>query len=633
MPSLTKSLQPSLVGSRAGESRPAMGMALGVRALARATGAGLVLACVFTSAGCLERGLEPVNPCTRSRVGERISVDTIEDVDLLFAIDNSGSMADEQVALAREIPRMVRVLVSGDRDLDGVVDFTPVRSLHVGVVTSDMGTGGFNAPTCGAGAMGFMFGDDGVMRSSGRAELPGCMASYPSPVFDFARDRDDPMAFAAEVACVATVGTGGCGFEQQLDSALKALSPVAAQPWTRASYEPVTFFGSTFGHGDGVNDGFVRADSALAIVMMSDEEDCSVTNPDLFNPSSPTYGGTDLNLRCFTYPEVLHPVERYVRGFAQLRERANLLVFAGIVGVPIDAVGTSYAAMLDHPLMREEIDPAMPTRLRPSCNTASGIAFPPRRIVRVAQGLEAAGASTTIQSICQDSFGGALDDIIDKIASALSGACLPRELNTDAEGLVECEVLEVLPGRGDVTSCAGLPGRTPAGTEIIAGVERSVCSVAQVGPARRDEPGWYYETIELAIADSDLSRTCGPAGRRIRFTIDSVTHSEIRLECLQTVRPGGGDMGLGAFCSPDRGAPACGAIVETRTALGCDPFVRECQVPCATTADCSRSGLLGYVCDTRAASLVVGEGALPIVDGAPLAPDAPHAFCVNPTCL
>ncbi len=593
----------------------------------------MLAAVAIIGTGCLERGLKPVNPCTRSRVGETIAVSSVDEVDLLFMIDNSNSMAEEQVALTRELPRMVRVLASGDRDADGMQDFTPVRSLHVGVVTSDMGTGGFNTPTCGAGVMGFMFGDDGIMRSNGRTEIMGCMASYPSAIFDFARDRDDPMAFASDVACVATVGTGGCGFEQQLDATLKALSPVSRQTWTSASYEPVTFFGSTFGHGDGRNNGFLRPNSALAIILVSDEEDCSVTNPDLFNPSSPTYGGTDLNLRCFTHPEVLYPVERYVRGFLQLRENSNLLIFAGIVGVPVDAVGTSYTAMLDHPLMREEIDPAMATRLRPSCNTASGIAFPPRRIVRVAQGLDGAGASTTIQSICQDSFTGALDEIIEKIANALGGACLPRDLNTDAEGMVQCNVFEILPGTGDVTSCAGLPGRTAAGTETINGVIRNVCSVSQVGPARAAEAGWFYETTELMLPGSDLATLCGAGSQRIRFTIMPVTNSQVRLECLQTILPGGGSMGLGSFCSPDTGAVACGAIIETMTPLACDPFTRDCQVACTTTADCSRAGLLGYVCDNRTATEVVGAGMLPVVNGSPISGDALHNFCVNPTCL
>ena len=38
--------------------------------------------------------------------------------DILFVIDNSGSMREEQAALVREIPKLIRILTSGDRDGD-----------------------------------------------------------------------------------------------------------------------------------------------------------------------------------------------------------------------------------------------------------------------------------------------------------------------------------------------------------------------------------------------------------------------------------------------------------------------------------------------------------------------------------
>jgi len=56
-------------------------------------------------------------------VGQRIQVNNVDEVDLIFLVDNSGSMADEQVALQRELPSLVSALVSGDQDGDGVEDF------------------------------------------------------------------------------------------------------------------------------------------------------------------------------------------------------------------------------------------------------------------------------------------------------------------------------------------------------------------------------------------------------------------------------------------------------------------------------------------------------------------------------
>src|SRR5689334_22770944 len=62
-------------------------------------------------------------------------------VDVLFVIDDSGSMSEEQAALAAQFPRMVRILATGDVDEDGTPDFQPVTDLHVGVVTTNLGTG------------------------------------------------------------------------------------------------------------------------------------------------------------------------------------------------------------------------------------------------------------------------------------------------------------------------------------------------------------------------------------------------------------------------------------------------------------------------------------------------------------
>jgi hypothetical protein len=75
--------------------------------------------------------------------------------------------------------------------------------------------------------------------------------------------------------------------------------------------------------------------------------------------------------------------------------------------------------------MTEMVDPvAMTPRLVPSCiDPARGIAFPPRRLVELAQGLEASGAATTMQSICSEDFTAAMDGILRRVADGLSGSC------------------------------------------------------------------------------------------------------------------------------------------------------------------------------------------------------------------
>jgi hypothetical protein len=345
-------------------------------------------------------------------------------LDLLLMIDSSNDMAEEQLSIARELPRMIQIIASGDLDGDSVRDFTAVGSLHVGVVTSDMGVGTV------VGVESCESSDDGILRSAGGTG-PGCMATYPSAIFEFTAIVDDLAMFSASVRCVASVGTDGCGFAQPLESVLKALSlaPLAdgTSPvgWTRAGFRPPVFLGTTFGHAGagGLNDGFLRADSALAVVLVTTENDCSASEPAIFDRLDPRYATVDLNLRCFTFVDEQYPIERYVDGLVGLRADSRRLMFGAIAGVPQDAIddGLDYDAILAHPEMEDRVDPVLRNRLLPSCTSPDGrgVAYAPRRIVQVAQGLEALGASTTVQSICNGSYRAAVDAILERIAIVL----------------------------------------------------------------------------------------------------------------------------------------------------------------------------------------------------------------------
>ncbi len=333
-------------------------------------------------------------------------------VDVLFLVDNSNSMIEEQVSLKERFPELVNSLASGEVGgrADTVRSFPPVDDIHLGVVDSDMGTGGFLVPTC----VESNFGDDGILRTRGDVSAGGCSSTYPS--FLTFRAGDSPATFASAASCLASLGTGGCGFEQPLDAVLKALTPSTAS---------TTFYLGTRGHGDVENAGFLRPNSILAVVVLSDEDDCSASDPGLYNQSSPRYMG-DLNLRCFMFPEALYPVDRYVRGLTALRADPSRLVFTVIAGVPVDLTldrdRTPFGAILADPRMLEQPDPSMPSRLLPSCNVpARGLAFPPRRLVVVARDLERAGAHTSVGSICQADYSAPIRTLVNRIADAIEG--------------------------------------------------------------------------------------------------------------------------------------------------------------------------------------------------------------------
>lgn len=348
-----------------------------------------------------------------------------DEVDLLLMIDNSNSMSEEQQSVVLEIPRVVQVLTSGDRDGDGTQDFTPARSLHIGIVDSDMGLGPMTGiATCDPGV-----GDDGLMQIRARQALGTCRSdyssSYPEHVFTFvAGGATTPAAFAGDVGCVAALGTDGCGFEFELEAPLKALSPAPTASggspvsWTAPGYVPPRFWAGE-GHGvdPATNGAFLRPASVLAIVTVNDEDDCSTDQYDIFSLTAPG----SLNLRCHERAGQLFPTSRYIDGFVGLRRSPSRLVFATITGVPPDLSGAEPSVILADPRMAEMEDPINAGRIAPVCVSPGGrgVATPAVRMTRVAQGLAQRGAHVTVQSICDDDYSGAFDVVIQALAEAL----------------------------------------------------------------------------------------------------------------------------------------------------------------------------------------------------------------------
>ncbi|MEZ4252793.1 MAG: hypothetical protein R3B99_31685 [Polyangiales bacterium] len=395
-------------------------------------------------------------------------------VDLLLVIDNSFSMEGEQEAFVRQLPRIVRALSEGDPNEDGIADVAPV-DLHVGVVTTDMGTGGYVVPTCSRST----FGDDGVLRDRGNTVRLGCAPAYPSFfTFDPGASPDD---LAADLACVAAMGTHGCGFERQLEASLKAVTP---------STSSLRFDVDSVGHADGRNAGFLRSDSLLWIVILTDEEDCSASDPAIFDPASRRYEG-DLNLRCFDYPEAVHPVSRFVDGLLATRRDPSRLHVSVNAGTPPEldpAPGTAldFRGVLAHPAMQEVRDPAVP-RLRPSCERvdATGLpaaAFPPRRLLEVLAGLDERGANSTYGSICTDDLSNTTSAMLASTGAAL-GNCFSLDLPTFADGRTTCRLFETAPVS---LGCVG-PGRTLISRDAAT----ETCELEQHAPVETG-PGFRY---------------------------------------------------------------------------------------------------------------------------------------------
>jgi hypothetical protein len=490
-------------------------------------------------------------------VGEHaaeIAVAEVDSVDLLFVVDDSSSMAEEQQALVASLPRLVRALTTGDRDGDGTAEFPPVTSLHLGVVSTNLGApGASGVPGCDG------LGDDGILLNSPDPLGQGCQPSYPR-FLSYSASISDAGQFASDFACITRLGTNGCQFGQPLEAGLKALWPtVDIDPSTGQPFpvNRILFLGDAngfgrLGHGDQANAGFLRKDpvrglSVIAVVVVTDGEDCSSARldhfapPDRLPPNDPLTS-QPMNLRCFFNQQNQYPLERYLNGLKALRpNNEHLVVFGAIAGVPPDLVHPEeyarvdwnddaardafYDQILNDPRMQEAVEPGG-ERLAPSCNTPLGRAEPPRRLVQVARGF---GANGTVQSLCQADFATAIDGVVERIGRRLGGTCLPRPIARGEDGRIGCEVIWELPPPG--VAPVSTPTRCdthgfeflsppPSGSRSVTVRGGAICRVGQL-PAGPDglqrtggaADGWYYDDFSDAVLSG-----CGASGQRIAFT-------------------------------------------------------------------------------------------------------------------
>ncbi len=612
-----------------------------------------VVGLITTVSSCTQRSLNALNPCTINGVVQNVPVNPQRALDLLIVIDDSPSMRDEQEKLQEQVPRLVNLLLTGGQDTDGstpVGEFPAIESLHVGIITPDLGhstvpphnfTAGsgpdvdFNPTNAcmtngGNGKAGFMQveGLSGTPREVCTAVTPpeGTLyLNFPEPGFDAAD-------LISDVTCV-TGQDGGCGFEQQLESIVASDRNTA-------------------------NGGFNRDGALLAVILITDEDDCSTTDPRIFdveprtsNPFQGPFTSMDqlqFNLRCWEHRDALRAVEDYVSGVAGLKPDPSQVVFAAITGIPEDDTldrenfnsdEDRYAAILAADAMTEVPDPATDDtqgqQLRPACNATdgSGAAAPGRRIVETMKGLASGntGVGTVVESICAADYSPALNAIVERIAAALRQLCLPRPLNRNSIDMVGCEVREVQP-EGGTCATAGR-GRE----EVAVGTEdgREVCRVTQLP----SDPtvgvpgglGWFYDDF---TPETVSACTFNPEQQRVSFTDDAapITGARIRFECLQAAPPttedvgwpcndAADDGGADTICNPNPDNCLDGESLEdceTRILkerydrdnlkLTCDGETNTCQLSCTSNVQCPG----GFACFDAS-----GDG---------------NSYCVNPTC-
>jgi hypothetical protein len=163
------------------------------------------------------------------------------DLDVLFMIDDSAGMGSMQTKLAAQIPSFIDALENLPNGLPNI---------HIAVVSSDLGApGDSTSVTCTTA------GDQGLFRLSPSCPVPTLVrdATYLSNVDGIANYTGN---LADVLACITPLGETGCAFGHQLGSIARALGADGAPAPAR-------------------NAGFLRPSADLAIIILTDSDDCS----------------------------------------------------------------------------------------------------------------------------------------------------------------------------------------------------------------------------------------------------------------------------------------------------------------------------------------------------------------------
>jgi hypothetical protein len=233
----------------------------------------------------------------------------VNKVDIVVSVDNSRSMADKQEVLALALADLVQSLTN-PLCVDGqghpaatqpassvdpcpagsTREFAPIFDIHVGIISSSLGGHGGDAcsvtndvQSC-PGMSNPSNNDEGHLLSRaaacGGATIPtyqneGFLAWDPTSKL-MPPGESDAVAFTSQFHdMVLGVGQVGCGYESQMESWYRFLAdptPYETIPLVAGKATPTGTDATLLAQ----RAKFLRPDSLLAILMLSDEDDCSI---------------------------------------------------------------------------------------------------------------------------------------------------------------------------------------------------------------------------------------------------------------------------------------------------------------------------------------------------------------------
>jgi hypothetical protein len=377
-----------------------------------------------------------VAPEPRPQVESRLSFESHPALDLVFLIDDSASMKEEQELLGKNFPRFMRAL---EQLPEGLPD------LRIAVVSSDFGAGssGFCTPL---GRRGIFQVKEGCGLDPARARFLAVNGEGEGEGEGESRKNFDGE-LAEVFSCLAQIGTDGCGYEHQLQALRAALSNLTIE-----------------------NRDFLRPEAYLGIILLTDEDDCSA-EPDatLFEE---IYPDQSPNLRCATLGHVCEgrevpatpygaplascqPYQRLDDAEGKRNRLINVSDFVSFIkalkpGRPDLILVSGVIGWNDAPDARYEIGPGTNgLDLLPACRYGQGSTIQSAApAVRIKHFIEAFGANT-VHSICQEDLSGVMERIGDEFADKIRNRCLtdvPVDVDPRQDGLqADCQVTEGRP--------------------------------------------------------------------------------------------------------------------------------------------------------------------------------------------
>jgi len=298
-------------------------------------------------------------------------------IDIVFVIDNSGTMGEEQLNLARNFQQLVDEL----EDLKDPNGFSVNPNVNIMVTTTD-----FGHPLCTAfqkpdykprqGAPVYQGCNARINRFTGLDPMAptiieeACTENCPADVapgdhfinFSVNNSNVPNDDVGAALSCIGPQGIDGCGYEAPLETMLQAINEGSC--WNNPDQEKC----DKNPEWAETTRGFLRDDAILVIAMITDEMDCSVQAPSGYSfftdINNTIYWNVNPNLEipqatsavCFNsgvtctdtnndglyedgcvsqQSEVLHPVSRYTQYLDYLSQgQGKEIVMLGILGVP-----------------------------------------------------------------------------------------------------------------------------------------------------------------------------------------------------------------------------------------------------------------------------------------------------------